>query len=185
MLHDNPVTHENFRLLLSWLDPEPDVAAKEYERIRLRLIKFFSCRGCYEAESLADNTIDRVTLKAPKIVKEYVGRPDLYFYGVAKNIHKEWLRAVERERHISSIDFTVTEDVIDQELDCLESCLDKLSAETRELVLEYYRNEKRAKIETRKNLASRLGISTGALQIRVSRIRAQLSVCVSECISGV
>src|SRR4026207_1319031 len=86
------ITPENFRLLLSWLNSNEDLAAAEYERIRRRLIRIFVCRGCFEAETLADETIDRVALKTREITNGYVGNPANYFYGVANKIHLEWLR---------------------------------------------------------------------------------------------
>ncbi len=175
------VTHDNFRLLLNWLDVNDEVAGREYERIRQRLIRIFACRGCYEPELLADQTIDRVTIKAPQIVKDYVGKADLYFYGVANKIHLEWLRKQERERPVviaEVLDFDLDE--IDDEFESLESCLEGLSSGNRELILEYYAEEKQAKIIHRKHLALKMGITVGALQIRASRIRSQLLDCLNK-----
>ncbi len=54
--------------LLAWLDPDRDRAGAKYEAIRTRLIKVFVCRGCPEAEDLADETINRV---ASKLIKQH------------------------------------------------------------------------------------------------------------------
>ncbi len=53
---------------------------------------------------------------------------------------------------------------------------------SRDLVLQYYREEKREKIEHRKRLASRLGIGLNALRIRACRIRETLYQCVQTCL---
>jgi hypothetical protein len=44
------------------------------------------------AEELADEVINRVSKKLPQIVDIYVGDPALYFYGVARKVHREYLR---------------------------------------------------------------------------------------------
>jgi len=56
-----------------------------------------------------------------------------------------------------------------------------LKAEQRELVLEYYRDAGRQKIERRREMAARLGISMNALGIRACRIRNALEACVGAC----
>jgi hypothetical protein len=49
-------------------------------------------------------------------------------------------------------------------------------------VLEYYRGEKKAKIDHRKKLAEKYEIALNALRIRAHRIRAQLYECVKDCL---
>ena len=178
------ITPDGFRLLLGWLDTDDESAGKKYEKIRQRLIRMFIGRGCYEAELLADRTIDRVITKVPDIRSHYVGEPAAYFYGVGNKIHLEWLRTQKREREATFIDLTADPEEEGTEYNCLESCLEKLPADAREMILEYYRDEKRAKIDRRKGLAQRLGISIGALQIKVCRLRAKLSTCVNHCVAG-
>jgi DNA-directed RNA polymerase specialized sigma24 family protein len=77
----------------------------------------------------------------------------------------------------------VADDVADTgvRFDCLERCLESLPAENRELILQYYLEEKRAKIDARKHLASQLGIPLNALRIRAHRIRGFLDQCVTGC----
>ncbi len=69
----------------------------------------------------------------------------------------------------------------ERDYECLEQCMERLTSKSRELVLEYYQAEKRAKIDRRKELASRLGIAVNALRIRAHRIRSNLQECVFEC----
>jgi DNA-directed RNA polymerase specialized sigma24 family protein len=71
--------------------------------------------------------------------------------------------------------------VKEQRLGCLERCLDKLKPDQRQLAIDYYRDVRREKIERRRTIAERLGISMNALGIRACRIRATLEVCVGAC----
>jgi hypothetical protein len=56
-----------------------------------------------------------------------------------------------------------------------------LRADQRELVVEYYRDAGRQKIERRREIAERLGITMNALGIRACRIRSTLEACVGSC----
>ena len=176
---------EKFGLLMKWLDPDTETAGYKYEKIRQRLIRIFYGRGCFEAEDLADDTFDRVMQKLPQLSSEYIGEPALYFYGVANKIHLEWLRKQKKSApspqvFIANIEL---EEESEHEFDCLDSCLTKLPSDQRDLIVEYYQDEKRAKIQHRKSLAERLDITVNALQIKTSRIRSRLHSCVTECIS--
>jgi len=179
MKKDWVLTQEAFDALLGWLDPNREVAAQRYETIRSRLIKIFACRGCSEAEDLADETINRVTTKLPEMEATFEGEPARYFYGVANKIHLEYLRRkpppVQPEPKIEYAESEL-------EYRCLDHCVEKLTTEHRELVLSYYQEDKHAKIEHRKLLASSLGIAANALRIRAHRIRASLQGCVKECL---
>jgi DNA-directed RNA polymerase specialized sigma24 family protein len=69
----------------------------------------------------------------------------------------------------------------ERRLECLERCLQDLSAEHRELIAAYYQGETSVKISNRKELAVRLGIPMNALRIRALRIRERLEACVVGC----
>jgi DNA-directed RNA polymerase specialized sigma24 family protein len=180
MNKDWVLTKESFDALLAWLDPERDEAGRKYEGIRLRLIKIFVCRGCYEPEDLADETINRVSKKLKEIESTYSGEPARYFYGVANKVHLEYIR-----RRPVPIPPTPPDpaDDIEKQFACLERCMRDLTPNNRELVLQYYQEEKRAKIDHRKNLADQLGIALNALRIRACRIRASLQQCVQTCVN--
>jgi DNA-directed RNA polymerase specialized sigma24 family protein len=179
MKKDWVLTQDDFDALLGWLDPNREAAALKYETIRLRLIKIFACRGCSEAEDLADETINRVTSKLHDIQTSFTGEPARYFYGVANKIHLEYLRRkpppVQPEPRIEYAES-------EMEYRCLDHCVEKLTTEHRELVLSYYQEQKHAKIEHRKVLASKLGIAVNALRIRAHRIRVTLQECVKQCL---
>lgn len=173
------LTQEAFDNFLVWLDPNRERAAKKYEEVRRRLIKIFTCRGCPEAEDLADETINRVIRKAQEMTDSYVGDPALYFYGVARNVHLEHVRKTSATLPLPPKDLPQQKEI---ESGCLEECMGLLPDEQREWVLEYYKDEKRAKIDHRKEMAFRLGIAPNALRIRMYRIRAGLQDCVVSCL---
>lgn len=150
-----------------------------YEQIRRRLIKIFECRGRHDAEELADETINRVARKVHKIANEYVGDKALYFYGVAHNVFLESLRT--RPPVVLPPPIVKSEDT-EEEFECLDQCMEQLSVNNRELMLEYYKYEKRAKIEHRKALAEKLGVAQNALRIRAHRIRLNLEECLRTCL---
>jgi DNA-directed RNA polymerase specialized sigma24 family protein len=179
MKHDSALTQTAFDSLLAWLDPDRERAGEKYERIRCRLIKIFTCRCRPDAEELADETINRVVLKAERLAETYVGDPALYFYGVAQIVYKEALRKPPPVVVCPPVE---NSENIEQQHQCLEQCMLQLSESNRELVLEYYQGDKRAKIERRKALAEKLGVAPNALRIRAHRIRLTLQDCVRSCL---
>lgn len=186
------LTQDAFETLLNWLDSDRDQAGRKYEEIRLRLIKIFTCRRCLEAEDLADETINRVSLKAGDLAETYEGNPALYFYGVAQKVQLEYARKLhpigtepDLNRLAGNAHQSSTHVPPDPETDhrCLDECLEKLPPENRRLVLEYYQHEKQGKIDHRKRLADELGIAANALRIRAHRIRRALQECLQDCLA--
>ncbi len=173
------VTQERFDRLLKWLHSDREEAGRLYEQIRRRLIMVFASRGCECAEELADETIDRVAGKAEQVVEDYEGDPALYFYGVARNVHREY-RKVKRIAPPPAM--PAPADEASPELDCLDGCMSKLLPKNRELIVEYYQEDKQAKIVHRKALADRYGIDMNALRIRAHRIRTVVADCTTACL---
>ena len=169
-------THENFEKLLRWLEPDRDKAGEKYERIRLRVIRVFSSRGCYDADDLADKTINIVTLKIDKLTENYVGDPALYFYAVAKKVYLESLKLKP----------PITPPRPDPEPDkeqlaqYLDDCMDQLLPAERDLVLRYHEFDKQAKIRNRKKLAEESQLTRNALRIKVCHIHARLRKCLEQ-----
>src|SRR5687768_4009886 len=86
------LTQESFEKLLTWLDLNPEEAARKYESIRSRLRKYFECNACGDdAENLSDVTIDRVAKKLDRgeIPEPFTGDKALYFLAFAKRIRLE------------------------------------------------------------------------------------------------
>lgn len=177
------LTQESFDALLAWLDPNREQAGKRYEEIRVRLIKIFACRGCYEPEDLADETINRVIKRLAEIESSYSGDPARYFYGVANKVHLEYLRRRPAQPLPPLPDQQERAEDTEREYECLDRCIQKLHPDNRLLVLHYYQEEKRAKIDHRRQLAEQLGIALNALRIRAHRIRAALQECVQTCLN--
>ena len=148
-------------------------------RFASRLIKIFTCRGCHEPEDLADETINRVTTDYTTFKSQFKGDQAKYFYGVANKVHLEYLR--RKQFHDVAVP-AMDSNTVEIEFRCLEECLDHLSTENRELVLQYYQLERKARIDQRKLLAKTLGIRLNALRIRAHRIRATLQECVQNCL---
>jgi DNA-directed RNA polymerase specialized sigma24 family protein len=180
---DREITSELFEGLLDWLGPTRDEAARKYEVIRDRLIKILLKKGCSDAEDLADETVNRVTLKLPEIKENYVGNPLWYFVSVARNVWREWLRSREIQYDL------VPEPVIrdsqpDPARECLQKCLSTLPQKQKDLVLDYHLNKKKAKIDLHKTMAQEMGLSPNALRLRTHRIRMSLEKCVLECLNA-
>ena len=167
--------------LLAWLDPDRERAGAKYEEVRTRLIKLFTCRGCPEAEDLADETINRVMSRLADVAEGYVGDPTLFFYGVARKVLQEYNRKKFKPAPPPPAP-AAPADELEREFECLEQCIGALPPEQRDLVLQYYREDKRAKIDNRRQLAERLGIAANALRIRAHRIRTSLHDCVEACL---
>ena len=186
MLKKNEIGQEDFESLLDWLDENREVAAHKYEAIRLRLIKIFVVQKHLDAENLADQVFDRVCRKLADIAPNYEGKKELYFYGVARKIHLEAQnRAKTTELEINHLAAKNTDDEESNiHYQCLENCLQKLSVDDRNLIVGYYQNEKTAKIDCRKQIAERLGITIDNLRIKIFRLRNELKKCVLRCVKA-
>jgi DNA-directed RNA polymerase specialized sigma24 family protein len=173
------MTQEEFSKFLAWLNPDRDRAGEAYEKIRRRLIKIFVSRACSSSEELADETINRVVRRIQEIADTYVGERIPYFIAVANKIHLEYLRKKPAPQTMPVLE---SSSWAEEEYDCLEGCIEHLTQRSKELVLEYYREEKHEKINLRKQQADKLNIPLNALRIRACRIRAKLESCVIDCL---
>lgn len=184
------ITQEKFDELLAWLDPEREPAGNKYEDLRRSLIKIFTWRECDDAESLADETINRVANRVHELRQTYKGDPAFYFYGVANNLIKEYQRKMKLQVPLEEINAPAVsgaeepDEDLDREYECLLRCLQRLDADNRQLIMDYYLKEKQEKIDYRKSLAQRLGITMNTLRMRTYRIRAVLEDCIAQCLKG-
>ena len=92
MKRERDPTPEEFEKLLAWLAADRDEAGQKYETIRNWLIRIFVSRGCVDAETLADEVMNRVAVRIDKIVTTYEGDPGKCFHGFADNVYHEHLR---------------------------------------------------------------------------------------------
>ena len=173
------LTPEAFDKLLSWLSPDREESGRRYEEIRRRLIRLFNCRGCYDPEELADDTINRVIKIVESREEQYSGDPILLFFGVAKNVFREWTR---RKRFNREDLFPPPSNRDDQEFDCLDDCVKRLPQKEQSFIRRYYEEEGRERIRHREMIAAELGLDIKGLRVRACRIRKALSRCVLTCI---
>jgi DNA-directed RNA polymerase specialized sigma24 family protein len=175
-----------FDNLLARLDADRERAGEQYEIIRRKLVRFFEWRRTAFPEEHADEVFNRVARK----IEEGQQIRDLknFIYGVARMLFLEILReqnqaaeALEQMRQPSAD--SEERDESESLHECLEVCLRNLNAEDRELIIQYYKKEKGAKIENRKALAKRKGIPLAALRLRAHRLRAKIEECINNCLS--
>lgn len=186
MQSKHELTEAELLQLLSWLDPDPERAGAKYELIRRGLVRIFTGRGCFEADELADETINRVARKAGALIKEYSGDPAHYFFGVAKKVHLEYLRKRPQLTvlNVHTLELPAPEPSDELKFQCLERCMNQLPATEREIAWNYY--EPGAGVTGRAALAKRLGLKLSTLRVKVFRIVAALEECMNKCIqSGV
>jgi RNA polymerase sigma factor (sigma-70 family) len=183
------LTAETFARLLDRLDLDRDRAGVRYEDLRRTLLRFFEWRGAPFPEEQTDETIDRVARKLNEGVEiKNIGG---YCYEVARLVLLESLKGHDSRRiqpgpnefETPARITETTDDATEKEirLTCLESCLEGLTSDNRELIVEYYQDEKRGRIDRRKILADRLGLRREALANRAQRLRDKLEECVSRC----
>lgn len=180
-------TPEAWDRFLSLLNADNQLAGEEYEGIRRRLIVYFEGRKCRAAEDLADATIARVIKRNYDGV--HIDNVMRYSYGVAKIIRLEEGEVVRREDIVrdqllrGGAAFTDPEDPYDESelrYAAFEQCLGKLSLSSRTFILNYYEDTGRAKIDHRKSLSEKLGISQNAVTLRAYQVRRRLQKCIQN-----
>jgi DNA-directed RNA polymerase specialized sigma24 family protein len=179
------LTKEAFDGFLSRLDIDREKAGAKYESVRLKLLKYFQWRGSDCSDIETDETINRVARRIEE--GENVYNLNAYIYGVAKLVYAESFKTRNRNEPLdeaSRLEATFVEDdpEVRKRQTCFERCLGYLTDVDRETITEYYQFEKGKKIEHRKQLADRFGISMNALRIKAHRLRMNLEACMRECL---
>lgn len=179
------LTQEAFDKLLLALGGDRDSGSQKYLEIRTNLTRFFEWRGCSFPEDHADETINRVAKKVAE--GEEILNPSGYAMGVARLLLLEIIKGRQREQSALTELGTAREVYVDSDdgeerLTCLKQCLQTLSPDNRDLILEYYQGEKSEKIRNRKKLLERLGVPVNTLRMRALRLRERLQGCVEECV---
>jgi DNA-directed RNA polymerase specialized sigma24 family protein len=191
---EETLTQVAFTRLLGWLDDGADSGGETYLEMRRRLVTYFDRRNRPAPDALADETFNRIGKTLEKSGSIATTPPARYCYVVARFVLLEDLRQERRYvpfdevRGTSVIEWrrTPVADAADasareRRFECLDCCLRKLKPDQRELVVDYYGGAERQRIDRRRDLAARLGISMNALAIRVCRIRGALETCVDVC----
>lgn len=181
------LTQESFDKLLAALGEDRESAAETYLEIRNNLVRFFEWRGCPLPEDHADETFNRI---AKRIAEgEEVLNPMSYCLGVARMLLLEISKARAKEQQalseMANSQITATDSSeSESRIDCLRKCLETLSPDNRELIIQYYQGEKGAKIDNRKRLVEKLGIPVNTLRMRALRLRERLQACVEDCLKN-
>ncbi len=183
------LTERGFAKLLARLGDTPDRAGDGYEELRLMLVKFFEWRDSWFPEDDADETINRVIRKLEDGAEE-IQNLEAYCLGVARLVFLERLRAPERRRDdwesleplAAPAPVGEVNDVEEARLKCFRRCMENLPSGTRELLVAYFQDERRARIDHRKQLVQELGISPEALRRRVKLARNKIEKCVNGCL---
>jgi DNA-directed RNA polymerase specialized sigma24 family protein len=181
-----------FEALLSWLNPDRDCAGDEYVRLHCRLAKIFEARGCLGPEECADETFNRVARQLLEGKEIRTDKPAIYLDGVARLVLREqWgkpapelIEEVPADKLPEDPNVEVSAKREKERWHvCLEMCLQRLPPESRQLLLEYYSEEKTRKIETRSRMARQLGVATSVLRNRIFKLRNSLRGCVATCLA--
>jgi DNA-directed RNA polymerase specialized sigma24 family protein len=181
-----------FEQLLGTLSPDRDVAGQTYETIRAGLLRFFARRVGAEAESLVDQTIDRVCRRIHE--GEVVERAGPYFLAVARNVLREHVKTARRRESLAvaaateDADIravsTAHENVQPHQVHCLRECLHRLTIDERALVQQYYgvSGSEGTIRQRRTTLAQQMGITPGNLRVRAHRVRRRMEACYHACV---
>ena len=181
------LTADTFAKLLDRLDPDRERAGERYEELRRTLTRFFEWRGAPFADEHTDEVFNRIARKLSAGVE--VRNIGSYCYEVARLVCLEALKGRDSKR--ASLDHSHDVAVVDRadeereselRLACLEDCLDSLTIKSRELIVAYYQDNKRDRIERRKSLAASFGLQREALANRAQRLRDKLELCVKSCL---
>jgi DNA-directed RNA polymerase specialized sigma24 family protein len=160
--------------------------AKRYLEIQSRLAKLFAWRGCYEEDELARIALDRARMKwaetrdAVEPSSMHKPNPVGFVCSFVRFVFLEWITK-RAPIEIPPVENRSLEDEI--RLSCLDSCMaERLTPAERELILEYYQDEKATKIDHRKKIAEQHNMSANALRIECHRIRRKLRDCMVRCV---
>jgi DNA-directed RNA polymerase specialized sigma24 family protein len=174
-----------FRRFLEWLDEGTDSGGEKYLEMRRRLVSYFDRKNCLAPDDLADEALSRVARRLAEEGAITDTPPARYCYIVARFVFLEYQRrAKPAEMDLTALPGPPRDDTAEARrklLDCLEHCMGGLDKDQQDLILEYYRGEGRIKIEHRRLMAAKRGLTLNAMSIRACRIRDRLEVCVRSC----
>ncbi len=188
-------SESSFARFLAWIDNGRESDGREYLALRNRLVAYFERKGCDVPDDLADETLERVNRRLDEVGEIDTETPAKFCYITAKFVFLEYLRSGRRREdgvEPADLERLRMDDDSQNESDrkeklsvCLDGCLSKLTEHEREMIVGYYVGERRTKINHRRSLAEKLGITPNALAIRACRVRDRLEACVRKCANDV
>jgi len=173
------VTAASFSLLLAALG---DHDGSQYEKLRAKLIFFFSRRLMGFPEDLADEVLDRLAQRLAQGTE--MNSVEAFALGIARFVVQE---QHGRKVHVDGVDPDYFDNVpapsatLNREEDIvrMEECLKKLSRTESRLLRGYYLVAGRNLMDARKKLSATLGISATTLRQRVFLARQRLRDCMT------
>lgn len=192
------ITPGAFHRLLEWLDNGENSDGLSYLTMQRRLVAYFDRKNCPSPEELTDETLNRVARRLEEEGAIECETPARYCYITARFVFMEYLRGasvktvpleeVRLKPHetgqLASLAEAEERAAREKLLDCLEGCTNRLEPVSRDIIISYYYGTERIKIEGRRALAQRLGITSNALSIRACRIRDKLEACIGKCLAA-
>jgi RNA polymerase sigma factor (sigma-70 family) len=152
---------------LRFLGPDPERAAASYVELHQFFTRYFEIKACVDPGALADATLRR---GLRRLREGTVLTTSLRFYlmGIARNIVREQRHARRNQVVPLAADMPGPDvaSAVEQGLS-IDQVLAKVSPDERRLLQEYY-------CGTRSELASRLGLTSTALRVRVHRLVKRL-----------
>jgi DNA-directed RNA polymerase specialized sigma24 family protein len=185
-----------FQQFLEMLGSDPEEAGRVFTSLHTSLVIFAERHKHADPEGFADRVLTTLQEKART---ERIINPRALAYAVARNIElAEWRSLSSAPISISDMPdgqelaappTTSDSDRIREELtdECLEHCLKTLSSDDLAAIVHYYNLGSDAVKDyvVRKGFASKLGIRTETLAVRVHRIRKrQLGPCIDKCVKA-
>ena len=163
-----------FKALVHALHTDPAEAAREYERLRRRLVRYFALHGVARGADATDEAFNRLAKRLSE--GESIQNLEAYLAGIARLVMLEERQRVNRERQmlmrlVPPAGLNEEEDPL---LPALERCLDGLPAQTLAVLTRYYVGRGVERIRARERLARELGLSQNSLRNRMLRLRRRL-----------
>lgn len=173
--------------LLAALSQDLEGAGEKYLLLCKNLQRYFEVRGFTNSESAVDEVINRLARKLESGIK--LENVNTYALGIARMLTLELRKSPEQKTsnelpEISVLPVEEENSTREQELSCLDKCLDEIPAEKKEIIVGYYQGERREKIENRKKMAEKLGLPQNALRSRAVRLRGKLESCIKKCVQN-
>jgi DNA-directed RNA polymerase specialized sigma24 family protein len=176
------ITAGSFATLLAALGDTPKEPGIHYERLRSKLIFFFSRRPLQFPEDLADEVLDRLAHRLSDGIE--IASVPAFALGIARHVAQE---QSSKKLHTQIVDESFGDNVPaqlathseEEEIVRMERCLKTVPKAEARLLRDYYLAATGNPMQVRKNLADSLCISANTLRQRVFLARQSLRACMT------
>lgn len=184
-------TQEDLNRLLKHLDEDREAAWGKYNTLWQKLQMFFQCHNCPSPSEHADETLSRLARRDDLVE---IRNLSAFAYGVARKMSLEIYE--DLKKHVSVDDLpsggipdrrnveleTLEKIETERRRKCAQRCLELLTVDERALFVSFQTASPESHREERRRLAELAEISTGALRVRIFRIRKDLERCARKCL---